>query len=125
MTNHEIAYSYRHAVNKVEQIMILAELTLSDAETIIQILKEEKAIDERDLKTRICARCGREFHAAYRKGIPVCNKCKDASYEIAQLEHRLKRNTATIANKLREIGDIAERNKKIRREIDKLKESFK
>lgn len=125
MTNYEIAYSYKHAVNKVEQIQILADLTLSDADTIIQILKDEGVLDDKDMKHRICARCGREFRAAYLKGVPVCPKCKDASYEIAQLEYQLKLNIAKVSTKLREIGKIAEKNVRIRNNIEKLKESFK
>ena len=121
----EVVRSYKQALNKTEQVLILAELTLSDTDTILEILRDAGVLKQYEVKKRICARCGREFVTRRDRGVMVCDHCAETKHEIAILEQKIKRNVAHIANKLREIGDIAERNKKIRREIDKLKESFK
>lgn len=125
MTNYEIVYSYKHAVNKVEQIQILSDLTLLSTDKVIKILRDEGVLDEIGSTKRICARCGKEFPAAYRKGVPICPNCKYASSRIAQLEYKIRCNRAVIDEKYREVHKIHAKNASIRREINKLKETFK
>lgn len=124
MTNYdpaEIVRSYQQAANKTEQVFILADLTLSDTDTIIEILKDAGVLNDKDLRKRLCARCGREFVSPNIKGIAVCDKCQVKTKEISKLEYQIKRNNAAIADKLREIGKIAKRSAKLRERINNLK----
>ena len=123
MTNYdsaEIVRSYQQAENKTEQVFILADLTLSDTDTIIEILKDAGALNDKDLRKRICARCGREFISISIKGVAVCDHCQKEKKEISKLEYQIKRNNAEIADKLREIGKIAKRNAKLRAKVNKV-----
>lgn len=121
MTDKEIAYSYRHAVNKIEQVQILSELTLKTVDEIIEILKREGALDPRDIRHRICCRCGREYEAMTRQGIAVCPTCQNTTAEIQKKEYKIKLNIAKIATRLREVGSLADDNIKLREEIERLK----
>jgi predicted Zn-ribbon and HTH transcriptional regulator len=121
MTDKEIAYSYRHAVNKIEQVQILSELTLKTVDEIIEILKREGALDPRDIRHRICCRCGREYEAIRVQGIAVCPTCQNTTAEIQKKEYKIKLNIAKIATRLREVGSLADDNIKLREEIERLK----
>lgn len=121
MNNHEICYSYRHAVNKMDQITILAQLTASDEDTIIEILRSEGVLDERHIKTRICCRCGREYRVRTQKGLPVCPACRDINIQIKELEHVIRRNNAKIAEHIRNMGKITATNERLRAQIEELR----
>ena len=85
MTNYdsaEIVRSYKQAADKTEQVIILAELTCSDIDTIIEILKDAGAIHQGDIRKRICCRCGKEYITATYKGVPVCEDCQEQNREI-------------------------------------------
>lgn len=116
----EIVRSYRQADNKMAQVVILAELTASDTDTIIQILKEEGALNLKDMKKRICCRCGCEYPAPNRKGLPVCPDCRDLNIKILDLERRIKRNNAKIAEHNRNIGKLMVNSSALREQIKEL-----
>lgn len=120
MNNHEICYSYRHAVNKTDQITILAQLTASDEDTIIEILRSEGVLDERSIRHRICCRCGKEYRASSKKGLPVCPECRDINIQIKELEHCIRRNNAKIAEHIRNMGRITATNERLRAQIEEL-----
>lgn len=123
MTNYdsaEIVRSYLQADNKTEQVFILAELTLSDTDTIIEILRNAGVLNDKDLNKRICCKCGREYVTATFRGVPVCDECQTRTKEISKLEYQIKRNNALIADKLREIGKIAKRSAKLRAKVNKI-----
>lgn len=73
----ELLRLYRNADNKAEEIQILAELTASDAETIIEVLKDHNAFNPEDVKDnlRTCSRCGRKYIAATLRGRATCSLC--------------------------------------------------
>lgn len=125
MTVNEIVRSYKYSANKVEQVQILSDLTLLSTDKIIEILRDEGVLDEYGITKRICTRCGKEFPAAYRRGIPICPNCKYASARIARLEYKIRCNRAKIDEKYREVHKIHAKNASLRREINKLKETFK
>lgn len=121
---NEIVRSYRQADNKTEQVMILAQLTASDVDTIIEILKDAGAINPADIKKRICCRCGREYISANRKGVAVCEACQGIHKEISKIEYQIKRNNAKIAENNRRNGKIMETNKKMRQLLIRYKKSL-
>ena len=121
MTDEEIAYSYRHAVNKIEQVQILSDLSLKTVDEVIEILKQEGALDPRDIRHRICCRCGREYEAIRVQGIAVCPSCQETTAEIQKKKYKIKLNIAKIATRLREVGSLADDNVKLREEIERLK----
>lgn len=73
----EIVRSYEQAENKGEQIHVLAELTLSDEETIIEVLKDHGVFNEADIadSLRTCSRCGRVYVARTMRGRATCPEC--------------------------------------------------
>lgn len=122
ITDYDITYLYRHAVNKVEQVSILAQLTGSDEDTIIQILKNEGVLDERASRHRICCRCGKEYRVSSKRGLPVCPQCRDVNVKIKEIEHDIRRNNARIAEHIRNMGKLTATNERLRKEIEELKE---
>lgn len=73
----QILRLYRIADNKGEQILILAELTASDEETIIEVLKDHGVFNPEDIadSLRTCTGCGRKYIARDRRGRAVCPQC--------------------------------------------------
>lgn len=68
----DVVYMYSHARDKHEEISILAELTASDIETIIEVLKEaEQPIEGKYIK---CKSCG--FLMPGESKSPLCPKCR-------------------------------------------------
>ena len=75
LTTDEIISLYTTAKDKDEQVFILAELTASDAETIIEVLKDLGIYKQINIK--YCAYCGDPFidSTKYHKAT-VCPSCK-------------------------------------------------
>ena len=119
-----IVRSYQQAKNKTEQVFILADLTLSDTDTIIEILTDAGVIRTGDLHKRICCRCGTEYVTTTFRGTPVCDRCQGITKEISALEYQLKRITAQIQGNTRNIGELRVKSEKIRKEIQKLKREY-
>ena len=71
----EIIRLYKQADDKGEQIRILAELTASDDETIIEVLKDHGVYNEADLKLRTCTMCGKQYTARTNRGKAICRNC--------------------------------------------------
>lgn len=113
-TPSEIARSYRLAKNKYEQIKILAELTLSDDETIIQILEEQGCLQDK----KVCAICGKEYQTWTVSGKGFCPDCKKKQRRIWYLKDKVKRNTAKIQQ-------LGLESAKMRAEIEKLEKEVK
>ena len=53
----DICYLYKTAKDKDEQVFILADLTCSDPETIIEVLKDAELYEEKQIQQ--CIRCGK------------------------------------------------------------------
>ena len=111
LTKDEVISMYMKAKHKEEQITILAQLTASDTDTILEILKDAGVYSG---AYRNCPKCGQRFPALthYNKG-RCCEECRERSRKIASLKHRLKLN----ATKMQEIQRL---NVKYRQELDKL-----
>lgn len=116
----EIVRSYKQADNKLAQVIILSELSATDTDTIIQILKEAGVLNLKDMKKRICCRCGCEYPAPNKKGLPVCPDCRDLNIKILDLERRIKRNNAKIAEHNRNIGKLMVNSTALREQIKEL-----
>lgn len=114
-TKDEIILLYRQARDKVEQIRILADLTESDTETIMEILNDA---GEYQGNYKICSKCGQAYPVMFKNGRSnKCPECRNISNEIAKKEYRLKQNVAKIE-------DIIRQNAKLADEIRKMKEDF-
>lgn len=72
LTGPEIVTLYKMAKDKDEQIFILAELTASDADTIIEVLKDFGEYKEMNIQR--CFNC-HELYIAYNR-CRVCQDCK-------------------------------------------------
>lgn len=110
---HDVVVYYKQAPNKIEEVEKLAELTGTDIDTIIEILKDAGVFKG---KVHICGRCGHEFPSIYKKiKNPLCPDCRGICKEIANKEWKLKRNIARIAS-------LAVESQRLREEIDGMKE---
>jgi hypothetical protein len=66
---------YLTAEDKDKEVFILAELTVSDAETIIEVLKDLKIYEQRRIQK--CANCGKMFINFGSNRLPaICNICR-------------------------------------------------
>lgn len=75
LTVDDIIGLYVTAENKDEEIFILAQLTASDAETIIEVLKDLKIYEPNKIKQ--CSNCGKLFiHHGNNRLPAVCTPCK-------------------------------------------------
>ena len=110
-TNDEIIAMYRKAKYKEEQVTILAQLTASDTDTILEILKDAGVYSG---VYRSCPKCGKKFPALthYNKG-RCCEECRERSAKISNLKYRLKKNATRMQ-------DIQRLNVKYREELDRL-----
>ena len=72
MTADEICMSFRLAKRKGEQIRILADLTASDEETVIEVLKDHKLWVE----VGKCKRCKALFWRYLSPYCPVCDAAR-------------------------------------------------
>lgn len=112
-TTHDVVVYYKRAADKLGEVEKLAELTGTDIDTIIEILKDAGVFKGR---VHICGRCGHEFPSIYKKiKNPLCPDCRDICKEIAEKEWKLKRNIARIAS-------LAIESQRLREEIDEMKE---
>ena len=69
----DICYLYRTARDRDEEVFILAELTASDADTIIEVLKDAGEYEENHIQR--CIKCKELYIEMGRK--LICPKCKD------------------------------------------------
>lgn len=109
-TKEEIVRNFTFAKNKEKQVEILADLTQTDIDTILQILEEAGAFEP---KKRVCAWCYRTYNTIHVQGKAVCPECRKTTQKIIELKRELKYITARI----QQLGmDSA----KIRSEINRL-----
>lgn len=88
---------YRNAENKGEQILILAELTATNEETIINLLKDQGMFKPEDLagSLRTCSGCGRKYIATTKRGRAVCPDCAFRRQKQRDNERYRERREAT------------------------------
>lgn len=118
MTEEEICHRFRYAKNRREEIRILADLTASDAETIIEILRSH------GLCVRVCKcrRCKQKYKQYLSLYCEPCGKEIAAEAEARRIQRkvvkdRLKRNTVLILSHQREIARITAENEELRAEL--------
>lgn len=74
---NDICYLYKMAKDKDEEVFILSQLTCSDVETIIEVLKDAELYEEKQIQK--CIKCGTYYIETRRAHI--CLSCKKkASY---------------------------------------------
>lgn len=112
LTKDEIVEMYKRAKNKETQIEILAELTASDTETIVEVLKDAGVFNGTYIT---CSRCRARFPAIShnRKDGRRCKKCVMMGQRISKLKFMLKSNNAKMM-------EIQRKNAEYRMELDKL-----
>lgn len=89
MKSSEICNMFRAAKDKRKQIRVLANMTDSDSETIIQVLKDHGLC----VRYGKCARCGFDSMLYFTK---YCTECEDA---IA-LEKSLSAKVLSMSRKI-------------------------
>ena len=110
-TKEDIVRSYRMAKDKIKQITILAQLTCSDTETIMEILDDA---GEFDGKYKVCTQCGKRYPSISVRGHQYfCPTCKETRNLIYKKRHQLKQ----ITSKIQQLGIESAR---IRAELDRL-----
>lgn len=110
----EVIYLYRRAKDKRHQISILAQLTCSDTETIMEILDDA---GEFDGKYKVCTQCGKRYPSISVRGHQYyCPACKETRNLICRKRYQLKQITA----KIQQLGLESAR---IRAEIDRLEKT--
>lgn len=106
----EIVKMYREAKNKAAQVMILADLTCSDEDTILKILEKNNLINP---KPTFCRCCGRAFYTTSSRQ-KQCVECQERKHKILRLERDIKVLNAEINERVRKQG-------RKRAEIDEMK----
>ena len=75
LTYDEIISLYLRAKDKDDEVFILAQLTASDAETIIEILKDAEVYEQ--IRIKQCIHCHEMFIDGSRNGrVKICPSCK-------------------------------------------------
>lgn len=112
MDSEEIVIAYKQAKNKSGQIDILADLTMSDAETIITILRDN-GVNAGVMRT--CCWCGRDYYAKDKRGKALCLPCHEAYIEEKVREE--KRIRLHISRNVAKIKELTVENEKLKREL--------
>ena len=91
MENNDICFFFQNAKDKREQIYILAQLTNSDTDTIIEVLKDHKLC----VKYAKCRKCSKLFPKYLD---PYCEQCRvmverAKRHEVEKQKYVLKRIT--------------------------------
>lgn len=71
-TQEEMCELFKGAQNKRQQVRILAELTDTDVETVVEILRDAGLY----VRSRRCKKCGKLFKAYVS---PLCRECEEAA----------------------------------------------
>lgn len=75
LTYDEIISLYIRAKDRDEEVFILAQLTASDAETIIEILKDAEVYEQ--IRIKQCIHCREMFIDGSKNGrVKICPSCK-------------------------------------------------
>lgn len=112
MDKEDIVITYKQAKNKAEQIDILADLTMSDEETIITILRDAGV--NAGIK-RVCGLCGREYFTKNKRGKALCLPCHEALLmEKVREQTRIRQQ---ISRNISRINDILKENESLKREL--------
>lgn len=122
-TIDEIVTIYKNAKHKTEQIKILADLTGTDKETIIEILSDAGAYEP--VYTN-CTICGAKYPVLERKGTyhGICPWCTEERYVAPQLYRRQYRlNQLTKQREILEEGN--QKLEKVKQSIADIEEEIK
>lgn len=111
LTKDEIVSLYTKAKDREAEIIILSELTASDTDTILEVLKDAGVFNG---AYATCPRCGRSFPALSEyKRRRMCPDCQAMGRQIASLKGQIKRN-------MTKIQELQRWNAKYRSELDVL-----
>ena len=113
LTKDEIISLYLRAKHKEEEVVILSQLTASDTDTILEILKDAGVYSG---AYGTCARCGYRFPSLTTRK-KYCWKCAETQKRISRLKQMIKQNNAKILEAQRW-------NAQYRMELDKLEIEF-
>ena len=95
MDIEEIIFYYKTAADQDAQIQILADLTNSDVDTIITILKEHGIYKKGKYRLMGCSDCGTLFYAVIKHcGSTRCEKCRYLHKEHLRKERYEKKALA-------------------------------
>lgn len=114
MDTSEICFMFRHAKDRQMQIHILADLTLSDDETIIEILKDNNLC----VKQTKCRKCAQMFNKYLD---PYCEPCRIMVNRAKQIERSrqawvrqcIAENEALRQDYLKKAADLLKENTKL------------
>ena len=108
MDELEISIQFKQSLNKAQQINILADLTDTDTDTIIEILKDhgEYVTDSR------CRRCGGWYHKYLSPYCPECEEIRAAERE--SIMFMIKVNSLKIKGLMSEINSLKKSNNMLR-----------
>ena len=111
LSKQEIITMYKTAKNKEEQIPILADLTASDVDTILEILKDAKVFNG---AYSTCSRCGKQYPTiSHHNPKKRCAECRKLASRISKIKFQIKKNNSKIQ-------EIQRSSAKYREELDKL-----
>lgn len=104
----EISIQFKQSLNKAQQINILAELTDSDTDTIIECLRDHGEY----VKDARCRRCGGWYHQYLS---PYCPDCEDIrAAERESIMFMIKVNSLKIKGLMSEINSLKKSNNMLR-----------
>lgn len=116
MDSQEIVISYRTAKDKEAQIPILADLTGTDIETIIEVLRDAGEVNG---YRRICSVCGVEFPTLQKGGRAKCPSCREKAREERKRRENVRAHKrAQIKRNLAKIQDLQRENERLRTELE-------
>ena len=119
MDQTEITTSFRQARNKSEQIRILADLSDTDTETVIEVLKD----NDMCVSVAKCRRCGRTFQKYLRPYCPTCERLIAAQKRQAENYKRwvlwqIKQNAVKRKALVRMVKDLDIDTQRLKEEIN-------
>ena len=111
LSKEEIIVMYKNAKDREAEIIILAQLTASDTDTILEVLKDA---GEFNGAYATCPRCGRSFPALSEYSRKrMCPDCREMGKQIAILKGQIKKN-------MQRIQELQRSNVEYRRKLDLL-----
>jgi predicted RNA-binding Zn ribbon-like protein len=93
LTYYELISLYLRAKDKDDEVFILAQLTASDVETIIEVLKDADVYEQNKIKQ--CIHCKEMFIDSSKSGrIKICPTCQRYIKKVgsAQFYRKLRGN---------------------------------
>ena len=119
MDREEIVVMFRLSKNKREQISILADLTDSDEETIIEILRDSGEY----VALSKCPKCHKIFPRLLSRYCESCEgllrkqRTEEQRYK-SWLRWQIKRNEVKKKSLIRQIGELEQESKRLKEELN-------